>query len=66
MVDEADQKQQDQSDGADGQLHAVAEHGEVILRSNIRLVVAAGDREKGIEQGDADGHGQEVDQVVLD
>ena len=66
MVDEADQKQQDQSNSADGQLHAVAEHGEVILRSNIRLVVTAGDGEEGVEQGDADGHGQEVDQVVLD
>ena len=66
VVDEADQKQQDQSDGADGQLHAVAEHGEVILRPNIRLVVAAGDGEEGVEQGDADSYSQEVDQVVLD
>ena len=41
VVDEADQEQKQQGDSADGQLHTVTEHGEIILRPNIRLIVAA-------------------------
>ena len=43
VVDESDQKQQKEGNGTDGQLHAVAEHGEIILRPNIRIIVVAGD-----------------------
>ena len=64
IVYKADQEQEQQTDGAYSQLHAVAQNGKIILRSHIRAVIPAGDGQKGIQEHGADGHCDHIDQVI--
>ena len=41
VVHVADQKQDEQRDGKDGQFHAVAQHGEIVFRSRLGMIVTA-------------------------
>ena len=65
-VHKPDQKQKDQRDGADGHLHPVAKHREIIGTSDVGMIVTAGDGQEGIKQCDTDRHGHYIDQVIPD
>ena len=39
--------------------------GEIVLAADIRMIVTAGNRQKGIKEGDADGHGHDINQIVF-
>ena len=65
-VDIPDEKEQEQCDPTDGQLHPLTEKGEIKFRPQSRVVITAGDGEKGIEQPHTQGQGYQIDQVILD
>ena len=64
-IDIVDQKQQKQTNPANCQFHTSSQQGNIIFRTNGRMIMGAADRQKRIEQGDTECHGHNINQIVL-
>lgn len=60
-----DQEQQKQTNPANCQFHTSSQQGNIIFRTNGRMIMGAADRQKRIEQGDTECHGHNINQIVL-
>ena len=64
-IDIVDQEQQKQTNPANCQFHTSSQQGNIIFRTNGRMIMGAADRQKRIEQGDTECHGHNINQIVL-